>query len=564
MGFVVLVVLAGGALLLGGRGKLRFLASPILPLALLCVGGGRSEVLGLAAGLWILVMNGRKRGAWSWAQGGAAALVAAACGFRIQFVTHPSGGYLYLDWLSLPLTALWVVLLLRSREELRRIVPQPLVQHGIDLILVSNAIFLALVSPVTRGDPLAFHLPFALLGLVLVSIVAGRRGEEGASVHRAVVFGLALFAIGGAMKGPLSLALLLPLVLTGIPVMTTSQALVAQAAAAGDTRALPDWLKRRRFTQGSFAVAVLALASAVALGIVLAIFVSPAHALLVLGVVPLVMGAKALQPRLEAWLERSRADAGAGRSVLFGVGFHDLSLREAVACVEGMLGAAAGSRTVVTPNSASLLRSLKDRDLLAAYEQAGLVTADGVGVVWASRLLGVPLSERVCGIDLAESLLERAAIKGYRVFLLGGRPGVAERAAGRLEGRYPGLSIVATHHGYFEEDAEPIAAIGEARPDILLVGMGVPRQERWMETAKGCLDVPLMIGVGGALDVWSGERRRAPRAWQRLGLEWLYRLLSQPRRFKDVSRIPRFVGRVLAARAAIDLERFLRLRNERG
>jgi N-acetylglucosaminyldiphosphoundecaprenol N-acetyl-beta-D-mannosaminyltransferase len=85
-----------------------------------------------------------------------------------------------------------------------------------------------------------------------------------------------------------------------------------------------------------------------------------------------------------------------------------------------------------------------------------------------------------------------------------------------------------------------------------------------METAKGCLDVPLMIGVGGALDVWSGERRRAPRAWQRLGLEWLYRLLSQPRRFKDVSRIPRFVGRVLAARAAIDLERFLRLRNERG
>ncbi len=206
---------------------------------------------------------------------------------------------------------------------------------------------------------------------------------------------------------------------------------------------------------------------------------------------------------------------------------------------------------VVTPNSVSLLRSLRREDLRSVYRQADLVTADGMGIVWASRLLGVPLGERVCGVDLAEALLVCARLKGYRVFLLGGKKGVGARAVERLGERFPGLCIVGNHHGYFTDEDEVVRLVRQARPQILLVGMGVPRQELWMAREKDRLGVSLLVGVGGALDVWSGDLRRAPLAWQRLGLEWLYRLLREPRRLKDALLIPAFIGRILFLRAAI-------------
>ncbi len=554
--FVLGAVTAGGFLLLGCRGTSRAVAFLILPLVLLCSLGMRIEILGLALGLFLLSLDVPRRGMAPWAQGGSAALIAAACGFRVQFLTQPGGGYLSLTWLSIPLTALWVLLLLRSREGLRQSVPRPAVQHGVDLILVLNAIFLALVSPQTRLDPLALRLPFALLGLVLVSAVATARGEETLSVHRAVVFGLALFAIGGVMKGPLSVALLVPLFLTSLPVMTTSQALVAQATLG---RPLPQWFVARGYTQGAAAITVLVLASGLALGAVLGIYVSPAHGVLAAGVVPFVIVAHALRPRAEAWLRTGWARASAGRVFLFGLRFHSLTLSEALARVEGFLASTGESHTVVTPNSVSFLVSLKDEGLREAYHRADLVTPDGIGIVWASRLLGAPLKERVSGIDLAEALLERARVTGHRVFLLGGRDEVAARAAQRLEERLPGLVIVGTHHGYLRDDEEPIPAIRAARPEILLVGMGVPRQELWMERMRDRLGIPLLIGVGGTLNVWSGDCRRAPRGWQRLGLEWLYRLLTEPRRIHAALAIPRFMAKILVARVVIDLAAFARL-----
>lgn len=260
-----------------------------------------------------------------------------------------------------------------------------------------------------------------------------------------------------------------------------------------------------------------------------------------------------------AWLRECRGNAIGDRSMLFGVGFHKLTLDEAATRAEAMLKTSKSSHIVVTPNSVSLLKSRKNPRLLEAYQRADLVVADGIGIVWASRLLGVPLKERVTGIDLAEALLKRASVNGYRVFLLGGKDKVAERAAGRLKARFPGLAIVGTHHGYFGEDAAPLAVIRRARPQILFVALGVPKQEQWMAKYADQLKVPMMIGIGGALDVFSGDRQRASARWQRLGLEWAYRLLHQPRRIKRALAIPCFFGHVLWTRASTNLSILIHL-----
>ena len=260
-----------------------------------------------------------------------------------------------------------------------------------------------------------------------------------------------------------------------------------------------------------------------------------------------------------AWFHKDRATPVGDQFMLFGVGFCNLTLDETVRRAEEILASPKASHIAVTPNSVSLLQSRKDPRLREAYRQANLVLPDGVGIVWASRLLGVPLKERVTGIDLAEALLKQASVNGQRVFLLGGKDGVAERAARRLEERFPGLTITGTHHGYFSKEIEPLAAIRKARPQILLVGMGVPKQEAWMLASAAALQVPLMIGVGGALDVFAGDRRRASRCWQRLGLEWLYRLAHQPRRIRKVPAIPCFIGHVLWTRVVTALSPLIHL-----
>lgn len=560
---VLLTAAAGGSLrLFFGRQlhRIRFLVPPFVLLATV---GPRIELAGLAAGLLILSLEGPlEKGMAAWARGIAAASAAALLGFRIQFVTNPAGGYVYLDSISIPLTVAWVLVILRSREELRRALPRPALQITIDLLLVLNAVTLALISPQTRAEPLALHLPFVLLGIVLANAIAAYRGESVTPLHRTVAFCLALYGISGAMKVPVSLSLLAPLAMISLPIVTASHALLAQGLSGVRLRPLPGWFAARGYTQGPFAVLLLLLSSTLALGAVLAVHRSPLHGLLAAGIVPVLIVAHLSHHRITAWLTDRWTNTTGGRCWLLGVGFHNLTLHEALVRAEGMLTSPERSHTVVTPNSAALLQSEGDPELFEAYCDADLVIADGVGIVWASRLLGTPLKGRVTGIDLAESLLKRATVKGCRVFLLGGREGVAARAARRLKKRFPGLNIVGTHHGYFTVDEAPLAAIRAARAQFLLVGMGVPNQERWMAKCSKRSMVPLMIGVGGALDVFAGECRRAPEYWQRLGLEWLYRLLHEPHRIKEASAIPRFIARVLGQRVAVSILTFIRLPEE--
>jgi len=233
---------------------------------------------------------------------------------------------------------------------------------------------------------------------------------------------------------------------------------------------------------------------------------------------------------------------------VLGVGFDDLSIGQAVehACDVIKSG---GKAYIVTPNPEIVWICRRNSDLRSAIDGAGLVLADGIGIILGARILGTPMQcGRVAGVDFVTALFQKMAESGRRVFLFGSKPGVADEAGKRLAGEYPGLVISGTADGYFTDDAPIIEKINSANPDLLLVCLGAPKQELWMAENAGKLDVPLCAGLGGALDVFSGNAKRAPALFQKLGLEWLYRLIRDPRRLKRMMKLPLFVFAVIAAR----------------
>jgi N-acetylglucosaminyldiphosphoundecaprenol N-acetyl-beta-D-mannosaminyltransferase len=181
-------------------------------------------------------------------------------------------------------------------------------------------------------------------------------------------------------------------------------------------------------------------------------------------------------------------------------------------------------------NASKLVLASEDQLLQTIIQQSEIVTADGMSVVWASRFLGTPLKERVTGIDTFNQLLQVAAGQGYKVYFLGARPEVVQSLVRKVQADHPQLAIVGYHDGYFGHNETVIAAIKAARPDILFVAMGSPRQEKWLAAHKEILQVPFAIGVGGSFDHYAGFMQRAPRWMQRYGLEWVHRLWQEPRR----------------------------------
>ncbi len=237
------------------------------------------------------------------------------------------------------------------------------------------------------------------------------------------------------------------------------------------------------------------------------------------------------------------------RYELLGTAVHAVTLAGALDWVSASVQA----RTVgyvVTLNGALLVQTARDPALRALVNEAALVTADGIGVLLAARILGVTLPGRVAGIDLAVAVCARAAQLAHRMYLLGGAPGVAARTADALRRQHPTLQIVGTHHGYLAPEDEPavVTDIQHARPDVLLVAFGAPRQEIWMRRWNKELGVPVAIGVGGSFDVLAGRVPRAPGWMQRAGLEWLYRVWREPRRWSVVRTIPPLFLMALRAR----------------
>lgn len=235
------------------------------------------------------------------------------------------------------------------------------------------------------------------------------------------------------------------------------------------------------------------------------------------------------------------------RTDILGVAFDNVTMAEAVDRAMALLERE-GPHLVVTPNAEIVQQARSDPEFAALIAQADLVLPDGVGVVYASKILGRPLKGRVPGVDFAGALMDRMAKLNKRLFLLGAKPGVAEEAARRLAAQHPGLTVCGVHDGYFREDAPVVQAIREAGADVVFVCLGAPKQEKWAAAHGADTGARLFVGLGGSLDVFAGQVERAPESWQRLGLEWLYRAIRQPSRFKRIAKLPGFLLSAVGAR----------------
>ena len=222
------------------------------------------------------------------------------------------------------------------------------------------------------------------------------------------------------------------------------------------------------------------------------------------------------------------------------------------ACLDKIMEMVArGEGQVVTANAEILYTASRDSRLADVLGSSQLITADGMGVVLASRWLGSPVPERVSGVELLHGICKRLSRENRSIFLLGSAPGVADVAAARLADMYPGLIICGTHHGYFAESQseEVVQTVVSAKPCFLAVAMGA-RQEHWVHRNRGRLPCPAM-GVGGTLDIVAGVATRAPLWMQRTGLEWLYRLAKEPKRLTRMWALPKFVLAVMRQRMSM-------------
>lgn len=206
-----------------------------------------------------------------------------------------------------------------------------------------------------------------------------------------------------------------------------------------------------------------------------------------------------------------------------------------------------GLHAVYTPNSEIIMAAYQDETFKSVLNDADMLTADGIGVVYASKILGKPIAERAPGYDIACELLERIKGTSHSVFLLGGKPGVAEKAKEKMLELYPGLNVAGMRNGYFGEadEAEIVKEINDSGADILFVCLGAPKQEKWINAHKDELMPRVAMGIGGSLDVFAGEVARAPQFYCKHGLEWFYRLMKQPTRAKRMLALPKFGFTVL-------------------
>ena len=234
---------------------------------------------------------------------------------------------------------------------------------------------------------------------------------------------------------------------------------------------------------------------------------------------------------------------------ILGVGVDTITREGALARIESFVRVG-GSHQVVTVNPEFVMQARSDAEFRRVLNGADLALADGIGVVWAARLLHRRLPERVPGSDLVLRIAQRAAEVGWRLYLLGSSPGVAERTAQVLVERYPGLQIAGTYAGSPASEVEEtiIKRVAVAYPDILFVAYGAPAQDKWIARNSRLLGVSVAMGVGGAFDFIAGRAKRAPHWLQCAGLEWLHRLLREPWRWRRMLALPRFALVVMACR----------------
>lgn len=231
---------------------------------------------------------------------------------------------------------------------------------------------------------------------------------------------------------------------------------------------------------------------------------------------------------------------------IFGVRFDNVTADEANKKFIGLL-TQDKLATIYTPNTEFIMKAQDDPEFKRVLNEGDLVIPDGIGVVLASKIHRLGLTERVPGIELMSMILEFCNRAGKSIYLFGGAPGIAEKAGEKIILKYPNITLAGTRDGYFKEEDELkiLDDINGSKPDILFVALGAPKQEKWINRHKKIINAKVAMGVGGAFDVWSGTVKRAPVFFQKTGLEWFYRLLKQPTRAMRMMSLPKFMIKVL-------------------
>ena len=232
---------------------------------------------------------------------------------------------------------------------------------------------------------------------------------------------------------------------------------------------------------------------------------------------------------------------------IMGLQFDNITMEEALDAAKVLLQGEHAAR-VVTPNAEIAYEALHDENMRTLLNSAELMLPDGAGVVLASKILKTPLKQKVAGVDFADGLLGVLETTGQSLYLLGSKPGIGELAAQKMMQKHPRLKIAGIADGYFQDEAPVIDKINASGADVLFVCLGAPKQEQFMARHQKALHVKLMAGLGGTLDSFAGTVKRAPKWMIRLNLEWLYRLIKEPKRFKRMLRLPKYLWAVVCKR----------------
>ncbi|MFB6290605.1 MAG: WecB/TagA/CpsF family glycosyltransferase [Candidatus Bipolaricaulia bacterium] len=554
------------ALFLGSRnwgdlGKFADFLPLVVPLSAGFVAGFSPPILGLLVSL--VIIGGTKKlsgGNKFFEYGGflVAGLVFALIGFRIQFVQMAlTGRYVYFTWLSVPLTVVWLLSISRSVEFVHTELDKKKWRlFVVTLLFIALSFLLIVLLQHEQKLNTAFHLGLSFIGVSTSLLFFGRRREFSSAIFRQLGFILASLALVGLVKSLTALVLLVPIAPLAIPAARGSFAFTRAAGLAKLDPSLLDRTMEKYLGSSSLGIALIYISLSY-LGLASWWFIRypgvVQAATLSLGIVFLptlfylahrsVVKLRNLDPGLDETRLGGR---------IFGTVFNFSTLQEASRKIEQLTDSHPTSY-VATPDVTAVVRATNDELLSTAFSRADVVTPDGFGLIWASRVHDIPLTQRVAGIDLVEEVLDGS--RDVKVYLLGSEPGVAEKAGKKMCEKYGGIEIAGTHHGYIPVDnREIVSEINEHEPDLLLVGMGVPKQEKWITKHVESLDANVVMGVGGSFDVLSGNLPRAPRWMREKGLEWLYRIWLEPKRLKKAGLIPYFMAKVYWEKLKLILE----------
>jgi len=498
-------------------------------------------------------------------------LIVIYFGVKIEFLRDPSlpDGYLYLNYLTIPLTTIWLVSITNSIGQV-----DELGDITLYIVFIASLTFLA-VSFIQRQGLILAEVLSLILAAVSFIFIRYLPRRKFSSYYMSFGFILAIIAIVGVLKSAAALTLLIPLLILGVPLIDSSYSIVAAYAQTegqgqGDYPSFSESRLRQKLQSYGFSprgANLTIIGSSLYLSLS-ALIISVNQSLYLL-VILVIFGGLVFE-WLKKQVQSGEIIIGEGASYnrvrLFQVDIDQLDNQKTIQKIEEFI-VSKRPHLVVTPDTLAILRTRVDLEYHAILKSADLVTPDGAGIVWATATLNRPLAERVTGIDIINSVCQLATKKGYSLYLLGSFPGVAKEASLNLAKRYPGLKVVGNHHGYFvpkfrtdnpnnknKEEAEIIREIKEKKPDVLLVGMGMPKQEKWIAKNLNRLNVPVCMGVGGSFDVLSGKIPRAPLWMQRHGMEWVYRLIKQPKRVLRVLALFYFMWLVIAGKIIFTLK----------